>query len=398
MPRFNVSDATPKATNRGSVAAGPFEEEIPFNLDDEEGDSYMRSRESFRDEEDGPSSSSGEEDEEASLMDSEYQVASDSVDSIERHSGGSYTGESGDYLSREEGDSDSEYLSEFEGSEESSSSRHFNDEQSRDTTTTTTNSVVEFTGVEAVRKLERENQSISRDSPLPLRSPADMANSGDDLLRDYMDVLGGDGLDGGSDADSSGGGGNRNRIVVSMEKHISQGAAGSHRDRQSDFLLNNHQSFNDNASFRSQSTRQTRRQAVMVAQRLNFLEDDPAEMTYTRQIALYLMKRYSWYNPRLGEQINELDDDETPDDMGGAYRTEDGYPMLKVKPESPCLEAAWAYFEHFTLTRYVYEPKPVEDKSLITRIWNKFQKRDKEMERAERNENILPTKLYDPIW
>lgn len=54
--------------------------------------------------------------------------------------------------------------------------------------------------------------------------------------------------------------------------------------------------------------------------------------------------------------------------------------------------------EHFTLTRYVYEPKPLTQKSRFERVVRKFQKADKELERAERNENILPTKLYDPIW
>merc|ERR1712226_499969 len=33
--------------------------------------------------------------------------------------------------------------------------------------------------------------------------------------------------------------------------------------------------------------------------RIDFLKDKPGEMTYGRQIALYLMKRYTWYNPQL---------------------------------------------------------------------------------------------------
>lgn len=44
------------------------------------------------------------------------------------------------------------------------------------------------------------------------------------------------------------------------------------------------------------------------------------------------------------------------------------------------------------------EPKPLTQKSRWERITRKFQKGDKALERAERNENILPTKLYDPIW
>jgi hypothetical protein len=54
--------------------------------------------------------------------------------------------------------------------------------------------------------------------------------------------------------------------------------------------------------------------------------------------------------------------------------------------------------EHFTLVRYVYEPKPATQKGRWERVCRKFQKSDKLLERAERNENILPTKLYDPIW
>ena len=46
----------------------------------------------------------------------------------------------------------------------------------------------------------------------------------------------------------------------------------------------------------------------------------------------------------------------------------------------------------------MYEPKPLTQKGRCERIVRKFQKANKELERAERNENILPTKLYDPIW
>ena len=152
----------------------------------------------------------------------------------------------------------------------------------------------------------------------------------------------------------------------------------------------------------TKSARISRRVMVKEAKRIDFLQDNPQEMTYTRQIALCLMKRYKWYNPRLGQEPQQVLTSEEEDEsrtFGGAYRSPDGYPMLKVRPENPCLANAWAYFEHFTLTRYVDEPKARHQKKpLLKRVMRKFQKGNKELERAERNENILPTKLYDPIW
>lgn len=178
---------------------------------------------------------------------------------------------------------------------------------------------IEFTGMEAVEKVEKMKADI------PTRGPA---RSGDDLLRQYMGVLHGGG----------GGGGRGDDSLDGMENKIAKGLSG-HGRGSADFILNQ----SDDMSVGSRSTRQSRREAVMVARRLDFLEDEPTEMTYTRQIALHLMKKYKWYNPRLGEPPEEVDELESSQ-MGGAYRTPDGYPMLKVKPENPSLEAAWAYF------------------------------------------------------
>ena len=340
---------------------------------EEEGES---SRESFRDEdEEGSyyqtSIESGEDEE----IDSEFDLGDDDDD--DDYSGSENTSAEG-VSSVEEGES--EYQS---GSEEGESEdgEGFDDEYSQAT------SVMEFTGMEAVEEVENRKPAATASSddgsppPSPPPGVRTSAKGGDDLLKQYMGVL--HGGNAGDDAPAVRRG--------TMEDRISKGVAESSH-RRHDFIVNS-----SDLSVGSKSTRQSRREAVMVAQRLNFLEDNVEEMTYTRQIALYLMKRYKWYNPRIGEATDDMHADESSH-MGGAYRTQDGYPMLKVKTENPSLEAAWAYFEHFTLTRYVYEPKPMEDKAMMTRICNKFKKGDKEMERAERNENILPTKLYDPIW
>lgn len=421
MPRRAYADtATPKATNRGrvnSLAGAQVQPGLPLNSGSRES-----SRESFRDEDEGESDDDNgsyqsdqssaygtatDEDGNNIEEDDASEFESNSEDNEINSEYGSSVDSSGDFTGIEEGDEEGEEDaslftdmesgtgSEYEGEAGSGSGSgveeegdEFDDEFSR-----AESSVVEFTGMEAVREVERQKRADSHNPPSSSRPPAPQsglsANSastgGDDLLKQYMGVLHGGGDDDDDDDDDS--------MSETMENRITKGVAKSSHQR-NDFILN--QSLSE-MSVGSKSTRQSRREMVMVAQRLNFLEDDPAEMTYTRQIALYLMKRYKWYNPRLGEPPEEIHDDESTQ-MGGAYRTKDGYPMLKVRPENPSLEAAWAYFEHFTLTRFVYEPKPMEDKAMLTKIYNKFQKGDKEMERAERNENILPTKLYDPIW
>lgn len=211
------------------------------------------------------------------------------------------------------------------------------------------NSRIEFAGMEAVEIGDEMKEETAKNTDFAPSSPSfrggGTVRNGDDLLRQYMGVLHG--------------GGRGEESVDGMENRISKGLS-SHGSR-SDFILN--QSMSD-MSVGSRSTRQSRREAVMVARRLDFLEDEPSEMTYTRQIALHLMKKYKvsallkvfgmykaysspyniqWYNPRLGEPPEEVEELES-NQMGGAYRTPDGYPMLTVKPENPSLEAAWAYF------------------------------------------------------
>ena len=191
-----------------------------------------------------------------------------------------------------------------------------------------TSNMIEFTGMEKLHSDERLKQAAAQVAVAPESPPYRPSGpvEGDDLLKTYMGVLhGGRGDDGSLDG---------------MENKIAKGLSSHGRN---DFILNNsplNQSTSD-MSVGSRSNRQSRREAVMVAKRLNFLHDDPSEMTYTRQIALYLMKRYKWYNPRLGEPIDDLEHCESSQ-MGGAFRTADGYPMKTVKPENPSLENAWA--------------------------------------------------------
>jgi hypothetical protein len=260
--------------------------------------------------------------------------------------------------------------------------------------------IIEFSGMEQVAEMERLKEQaiaaagdqVADSPPAPGAEKRNTVNSDNCLLKQYMGVLHGAS---GEDESITSEDVSRDRSKSAHETILSQGRSKSLGQGVSqDYILN--QSMSD-MSVGTRSTRQSRREAVMVAQRIDFLQDSPDEMTYTRRIGLYLMKRYKWYYPRLGKEPEAIEEDESTY-LGGAYRTPDGYPMKKTKKENPSLEAAWAYFEHFTLTRYVYEPKLLEEKDLCTRITRKFQKGNKELERAERNENILPTKLYDPIW
>jgi hypothetical protein len=217
-----------------------------------------------------------------------------------------------------------------DGDDEEEEEEEEEDDRFEDEHASVASNVIEFTGMEELHKVERQKRAaahIAPESPPAPRRTSGM-DEGGDLLKAYMGVLhGGNGR--GDDASLDG-----------MENKIAKGLSSHGR---SDFILNSsplNQSSSD-MSVNSRSTRQSRREAVMVAQRINFLLDDPSEMTYTRQIALYLMKRYKWYNPRLGEPIDNFDSCESSQ-MGGAFRTEDGYPMKTVKPENPSLENAWA--------------------------------------------------------
>lgn len=129
---------------------------------------------------------------------------------------------------------------------------------------------------------------------------------------------------------------------------------------------------------------------------IDFLQDDPNEMTYGRQIALSLMNK-TWYNPQLSETADRSHGDIIIDE--GRFRSQDGYPITHSKHETPSLEKAWAYFDHVALPRFIFKPKENNvKKGLITRIINKWNKADKELQRAEPGECELQTRLYSTVF
>jgi len=143
----------------------------------------------------------------------------------------------------------------------------------------------------------------------------------------------------------------------------------------------------------------------MIKQKIDFLRDDPSNMTYARRAALHLMTRHRWYNPQLlGGQDDDDDndnDDDNDDDASiigtnyiemddiirdtsnntsktktngntySAYNNNNNKDddvndddiscesfnrsmlQLPTKPKRPSLAKAWAYFEHVTLPRYL---------------------------------------------
>ena len=72
---------------------------------------------------------------------------------------------------------------------------------------------------------------------------------------------------------------------------------------------------------------------------IDFLEDDPSEMTNSRILALWLMKRSAWYNPRLNSK-RKYQADVVRD--AGKFRSADGYPRSHKVKETPSLAKAWA--------------------------------------------------------
>ena len=173
----------------------------------------------------------------------------------------------------------------------------------------------------------------------------------------------------------------------------------------------------------------------------DFLQDPVSEMTWSRRIALFCMKRYAWYNPRLhnntklenndaaavsedDEQQQELstsidnninnnnddDDDDDDDHHSTITTTNQAYPFTHSRRENPSLERAWAYFEHVALSRYILpeaastsddhdEQSPKPKKNILVRAVRRvFCKGNQLMHKAEPGEQELPTKLYPPIF
>ena len=100
---------------------------------------------------------------------------------------------------------------------------------------------------------------------------------------------------------------------------------------------------------------------------IDFLKDDPKDMTYGRIIALKLMDK-KWYNPRsdAGNEPSRSDEDNgrvphvnggttgPPMEISSEHLPQGARARLElqsnvVKAHAPSLEKAWAYFEHVTL-------------------------------------------------
>lgn len=86
-----------------------------------------------------------------------------------------------------------------------------------------------------------------------------------------------------------------------------------------------------------------------------FYKDDPSDMTWGRRLAHFLSQFRWYYNP-------------TEDDGG------------------PSLDAAWAYFEHITLARYIVPTS--RGRTSVTRD---------AIKKAESGETEKPTRLYS-VW
>jgi hypothetical protein len=89
---------------------------------------------------------------------------------------------------------------------------------------------------------------------------------------------------------------------------------------------------------------------------IDFLKDNPSEMTVGRRIARGLMDK-KWYNPRAGQP-------EPPERSHSAGKTD---PEI-TEIHQPSLNKAWAYFEHVALSRHFVEPKEKETTNICLRI------------------------------
>jgi hypothetical protein len=132
---------------------------------------------------------------------------------------------------------------------------------------------------------------------------------------------------------------------------------------------------------------------------IDFLKDDPRDMTLGRRIALSLMDK-KWYNPRAGEEEIKLessgDDGNTRPTSSDVLENGDSSTLQKaddfdnmIHSQKPSLAKAWAYFEHVALYRYLVpqDEQEKEKKNICVRGFRKlFCKGNKKLDRAEPGE------------
>lgn len=113
-------------------------------------------------------------------------------------------------------------------------------------------------------------------------------------------------------------------------------------------------------------------------EQIDFLKDDPKEMTASRRLALSLMDK-KWYNPLAGQEEEEKGRN------------------LSVSGRLPSIKRAWAYFEHTTLMRYC--DTGVNSLNADMTLWERYRyagkNKDEQFERAKPGETKRPTRLYD---
>ena len=95
------------------------------------------------------------------------------------------------------------------------------------------------------------------------------------------------------------------------------------------------------------SERLTRESRIEHQNILNFLDDDPVTMTYSRRLALFLLRRYPWYNPHLRTPSPNADEKTASETAPLPQRKFDlvhidSYPFTHSKRERPSLQKAWA--------------------------------------------------------
>jgi len=140
--------------------------------------------------------------------------------------------------------------------------------------------------------------------------------------------------------------------------------------------------------------------------RIDFLLDDPWEMTFNRRLALYLL-RYKWYNVPKRKTMLPPEDDEsegTPKKRNDKDRAkEDDFSVDTVDFEiienpiepPPRLEKAWAHFEHSVLPRYMVNLEKKKPKNFF--FWL-ISINSQQFDVAEPGEDSRPTRMYSPLF
>lgn len=123
---------------------------------------------------------------------------------------------------------------------------------------------------------------------------------------------------------------------------------------------------------------------------INFLLDDPQEMTRSRRMALGWVHN-KFYNPIAGKKVRR--------NNTSVFDSVSSADMISSQKVLPSLEKAWAYFEHVTLTRYIIHERNQNPAEMT--YWQRYKyaytHSDELFERAQPGEKRLPTRLYDWI-